>query len=187
MLRHTTAIALSLFIGNFAAAQQPLNGSPYWNNQPGVYPAYPYSTPNYWNGSVSGSCPGGVCNGTCPGNCPSGSCNGACQGNCPGGTCSNGPTICGPNGCYQSPVQTLPYSNYPRVTAPRVRYPYTNQNGVFPYSPYTGPVQRPNYYSAPGYTPVYTQPGSSYPGYPGIPTYNPQLLSDADYGGGVLH
>jgi hypothetical protein len=154
MLRHTTAIALSLFICNLAAAQQPYGTSPYWTSQPGAYPAYPNSTPNYWNASNQGYCPGGVC--------------------------PTRPTICGPDGCYQSPVQTLPYPARP--TTPRVRYP---QQG-WPFNWFNTQPSQPNYYPTPNYGPVYT-PGSSYPGYPSVPTYNPHMLSDADYGGGVLH
>ncbi len=172
MLRHAAAIALSLCACTAASAQQPWNGQQYWNGQqPGTYPAYPYNTvptqtsPNYWNGVAPGTCPGGVCPPT--------------------------PMICGPDGCYPAPVQTQPYRPYPQTT-PRVRYPNTNQNGVFPFNLFPGQYQqapRPSYNT----TPVYT-PGSSYPGYPSLPTYpsNPHLLSDLDYGNvygseGVLH
>jgi hypothetical protein len=159
MLRHTTAIALSLFVCNVAAAQQPFSTSPYLYTQPGAYPTWPNSTPGHWNGSNQGYCPGGVC--------------------------PTRPSICGPDGCYQSPVQTLPY-NYPRPATPRVRYPYTNPNPTLPYNWFNSPAPQPYYPTTPNYGPAYT-PGSSYPGYPSIPTYNPHLLSDADQGGGVLH
>ena len=171
MLRHAAAIALSLCACNLASAQQPWSAQPYWNGQqPSTYPAYPYQTVptqthNYWNNVAPGSCPGGVCPTT--------------------------PTICGPDGCYPAPGQTYPaqpyqnqpYQTYPQTQTPRVRYPNTNQNGVFPFNLLPNPFQqtpRPAYNT----TPVYTQPGSSYPGYPSVPNYqsNPHLLSDLDYG-----
>lgn len=140
MLRHTTFALLSLCACSVASAQYPI--TPFGNfNRPTVTPSL--------------NCPNGFC-GTRPQTCVGGNC---ATGDCANGHCANGQMICGPNGCYAP--GTAPGSVNPYLNRPPLGNSWTPTNGTWrPVAPTNG-----NYRIQP-----YPMPGSTYPGYPNIPS-----------------